>query len=65
MPVHEFICADCKSRVFSYGGEDDQTRCASCEIIAALKAEKGMTPEAEASLREILCCQLPREDEEA
>ena len=61
---HEFVCADCKADVFSFVGENGQTRCASCEIIAELKARDGMTPEAEASLREIMGCQLPQEEEQ-
>ena len=62
--TYEFVCLDCKSNVFSYGGTGDETRCASCETIAELKAEKGMTPEAEAALRELLGCQLPTGDED-
>jgi hypothetical protein len=62
MLPHEFVCADCKSQVFSYGGEPDATRCASCETILEMKAESGMTAEAEATLREILGCQLPTEE---
>jgi hypothetical protein len=61
MLPHEFVCADCKSQVFSYGGPDAQTRCASCEVIAEMKEEKGLTPTAEAALRELLGCQLPTE----
>jgi hypothetical protein len=65
MLPHEFVCADCKSQVFSYGGEPDATRCASCETIAEMKAEgKGMSPAAEAALRELLGCQLPTGDED-
>ena len=63
-PVHEFVCDDCKANVFSYGGRDGATRCASCEVIVELKEERGgMSPAAEATLREILGCQIPREDE--
>jgi hypothetical protein len=62
-PVHEFVCADCKADVFSFGGEPDATRCASCEIVHEMKEDGKLTPEAEASLREMLSCQIPREDE--
>ena len=61
MPVHEFVCADCKTDVFSFGGEADQTRCASCEVVHEMKAEGKLTPKAEADLREMLGCQIPRE----
>jgi|HubBroStandDraft_5_1064220.scaffolds.fasta_scaffold158182_1 uncharacterized Zn finger protein (UPF0148 family) len=64
MPVYEFICADCKIPVFSYGGENGQTRCASCEVVQELKARDGMSPEAETELRDLLGCQLPREEEQ-
>jgi hypothetical protein len=57
---HEFVCADCKSDVFSYGGIGTETRCASCETIAEIKEQSGMTPEAEARLRELLGCKLPK-----
>lgn len=56
---HEFVCADCKAAVFSYGGPEDQTRCASCETIAELKAEGKMSPGGEAELRKLLGCELP------
>ena len=59
-PVHEFVCADCKADVFSFGGEPEATRCASCEVVQELKARDGMSPEAEAELRELLGCQIPR-----
>ena len=62
-PVHEFVCVDCKSDVFSFGGEPEATRCASCEVVQELKARDGMSPEAEAELRELLGCQIPREGE--
>jgi hypothetical protein len=62
MPPHEFVCADCKVDVFSFGGPDEQTRCASCEVVAELKVEKGLTPEAEAELRRLLGCELPKEE---
>ena len=63
MAPHEFVCADCKANVFNYGGPDDGTRCASCELIVEMRAETGLTPEAETGLRELLGCQIPREDE--
>lgn len=61
--VHEFICADCKVNVFRWGGDEEGTRCASCEIVHEMKEDGKLTPEAEASLREMLSCQIPREDE--
>jgi hypothetical protein len=63
--VHEFVCADCKSDVFSFGGEETSTRCASCEVVQELKARDGMSPEAETELRKLLGCEIPREDEKA
>ena len=64
-PVHEFVCADCKAQVFSYGGAEEQTRCAECELVFEMKADGKLTPASEASLRELLGCQIPKEDEEA
>jgi hypothetical protein len=63
MLPHEFVCADCKANVFSYGGEPDATRCSSCELVREMRAESGLTASAEATLREILGCQLPTEGE--
>ena len=60
---HEFVCADCKSDVYSFGGAPDATRCASCEIVFEMKADGKLSPRDEASLRELLGCQIPREDE--
>jgi hypothetical protein len=60
---HEFICADCKSTVFSYGGPDTQTRCANCEVVAEMREERGLTPEDEAELRKLLGCELPKGEE--
>jgi hypothetical protein len=60
---HEFVCADCKSNVYSYGGPDASTRCASCEVVQELKARDGMSPEAETELRKLLGCQIPKDDE--
>jgi DNA-directed RNA polymerase subunit RPC12/RpoP len=57
--LHEFVCADCESDVFSFGGPEEQTRCASCETIREMKERDPMTPEAEAALREILGCVIP------
>jgi hypothetical protein len=62
LPVHEFVCADCKADVYSFGGEPEATRCASCEVVQELKARDGMSPEAEAELRELLGCQIPKEE---
>jgi hypothetical protein len=62
LATHEFVCADCKSDVFSFGGPDTSTRCASCEVVQELKARDGMSPEAEAELRELLGCQIPKEE---
>lgn len=64
MPVHEFVCVDCKAEVFSYGGEPDATRCASCDIVFEMKADGKLTPHDEASLRELLGCQLPKGDDD-
>ena len=64
MPVHEFVCADCKSDVFSFGGDDASIRCASCEVVQELKARDGMSPEAEAELRVLLGWELPKGDDQ-
>ena len=64
MPVHEFVCADCKSDVFSFGGAEEQTRCASCEIVFEMKADGKLNPHDEASLRELLGCQIPKGDDD-
>jgi hypothetical protein len=61
---HQFICADCKSDVFSYGGPDTATRCANCEVIAEMREERGLTPQAEAELRVLLGCELPKGDDD-
>lgn len=60
---HEFVCVDCKWNVLSYGGPDTQPRCANCEVVAEMKEERGLTPEAETELRKLLGCELPTEDE--
>jgi hypothetical protein len=60
MAVREFVCADCKTDVFRFGGEDAPTHCASCEIVHELKARDGMSPEAETELRKLLGCELPK-----
>ena len=61
MAVREFVCADCKTDVFRFGGEDAPTHyCASCEIVHELKARDGMSLEAETELRKLLGCELPK-----
>ena len=59
MKWHEFVCADCEADVHSFNGDSDETLCMSCQTIADLKAGGPMTPEAEATLREILGCLKP------
>jgi hypothetical protein len=61
--VHEFVCADCKVDVFCWSGPVAPTRCAPCETVRDIKARDRMSPEAEAELRELLGCELPKEDE--
>ena len=57
MEAHEFVCADCKADVFSFGGDPAATRCASCEVVREMKERAPlMTAAAEATLREILGC---------
>jgi hypothetical protein len=56
MEAHEFVCADCKADVFSFGGRPDETRCASCNLVREMP---GLTPEREKLLREILGCMIP------
>ena len=63
-PVHEFVCADCKANVFSFGGPEGETRCASCEIVHEMKADGKLTPASEATLRELLDCQIPKGDDD-
>jgi hypothetical protein len=60
LEAHEFICEDCKARVFSFVGPANETRCLGCDII------HGMQPLSEAketALREILGCQLSESDD--
>ncbi|HEX3520798.1 MAG TPA: hypothetical protein VHT52_01770 [Stellaceae bacterium] len=57
--MHEFVCADCKADVFSFGGAPDETRCVGCETVRELMP---MSPEKEAELRDLLGCQLPKDD---
>jgi hypothetical protein len=62
---HEFVCADCKSNVYSYGGLNASTRCASCEVVFEMKAAGKLSPHDEATLRELLGCQIPKGDDDA
>ena len=59
MIVHEFVCADCKANVFSFGGPEGQTVCRCCLTIREMKAREPMTPEQEMQLREILHNVIP------
>ena len=60
MEAHEFVCGDCESNVYRYGGDWSQDRlCSSCELVREMKARGPMTAEAEATLREILGCIIP------
>lgn len=58
---HEFVCADCKADVYSFGGDADETRCASCELVRSLK----LSPLKAAALRVILGCEIPPETDNA
>lgn len=60
MRVHEFVCAVCEVNVFSFDGDRDRELCHACRTVAEMKAAGPMTPEAEAKLREILGCELPK-----
>jgi hypothetical protein len=60
LEAREFICADCKANVFSFGGDADETRCLGCDIIHGMKP---LTAIQETTLREILNCQLPESDD--
>jgi hypothetical protein len=62
MAPHEFVCADCKADVFSFSERMKPPYCASCEMVRDLKARDGMSPEAEAELRELLGCQISKEE---
>lgn len=66
MPAREFICEDCKSSVFSWGGLEDAERCHGCDLIREMKADvPKLTEESELKLRELLGCMLPKEGEDA
>jgi hypothetical protein len=56
MLVHEFVCGDCETDVFGFGGDPDAKLCQSCVTIREMKEREPMTPEAEKALREILGC---------
>jgi hypothetical protein len=56
----EFICADCKSHVFSYGGNPYATRCYNCTYIRNMD----LSPEREAEMRRILDCEPEPEPEQ-
>jgi hypothetical protein len=58
MLVHEFVCGDCETEVFSFA-PSDQGVCQLCLEIREMKAREPMTPEAEAQLREILGVVIP------
>jgi hypothetical protein len=60
MRVHEFVCADCKANVISYGGPTDETRCVGCNTVRSLMP---LSPEGEKELRDLLGCQLPKDDD--
>jgi hypothetical protein len=60
MRVHEFVCTDCKTDVFSFGGPPDETRCVGCNTVRELMP---MLPERERQLRDLLGCQLPKDDD--
>jgi hypothetical protein len=60
MQVHEFVCADCKADVYSYGGDPNATLCYGCELIATMKLT--CTAEQIATLREILHCMIEDTD---
>jgi DNA-directed RNA polymerase subunit RPC12/RpoP len=62
---HEFICADCKAHVFSFGGGPDDTRCASCESIRLIKLRTPLTLEKEQELRRILGCEMVEDSDDA
>jgi hypothetical protein len=59
MLVHEFVCADCDTQVFGFGGDPDATLCHCCLTIREMKARGPMTAYQEAALREILHCVIP------
>ena len=58
----EFICEDCKSVVFTYGGNDHagRTRCYDCTFVRSMELDAA----GEKELRELLCCQLSTEEGE-
>jgi DNA-directed RNA polymerase subunit RPC12/RpoP len=56
---HEFICADCKAHVFSFGGGPNETRCATCDMIRLLK----LPPDKEKAMRVLLDVEIPESDD--
>jgi rubredoxin len=57
----EFICKDCKSHVYSYGGDPEATRCHMCGVIHDLKLDK----EKERQMRETLGCEILEDEDSA
>lgn len=59
MNMRDFVCDDCKTQVFEFGGDSGPTLCMGCVMIREMKAKNGLTVKQEADLREILHCQIP------
>lgn len=64
MNSREFVCDDCRTNVFTFGAAvSEPDLCNGCQTIREMKAKCQLTPKQEADLREILHCQLPRDDD--
>jgi hypothetical protein len=57
----EFICEDCRSHVYSYGGDPQVTRCHMCHQIHSMQ----LTAEKEKELRKALDCEIEGEEDNA
>jgi hypothetical protein len=59
LEIHEFVCDDCQTDVFSFGGDPAAKLCSCCQTVREINARFPMTPADEARLREILGCVIP------
>jgi hypothetical protein len=59
--AREFVCADCKIDVCSYGGPPDETRCMGCNIIRSMD----LSPAEEAELRHLFGCEIEKANDNA
>jgi hypothetical protein len=53
MQAHDFVCEDCGSHVYSWGGDPGATLCHGCELIRTMTLQ----PDDETKLRHWLGCE--------